>query len=125
MEKNTEKLSEDQMKTLSDIICLYYRNEFEMDETEALEHLRSSDPSDIGIAFTTLTDREIPIQVSLDLIKMQLVTKIGNYQEDGSFHGFIKKKSVSFKELVSEYFFDFDILTGWSDFVEEHIGEFD
>ena len=125
MEKNTEKLNKEQMKTLSDIICFYYRNEFEKDETEALEHFQSSDPSDIGIAFTTLTDREIPIQVSLDLIKMQLVTKIGSYQEDGSFRGFIKKKSVSFKELVSEYFFDFDILTGWSDFVEEHIDEFD
>lgn len=78
-----------------------------------------SDPTNVGLAYTTLTDYEIPIQVNFDLTTMELKTYIGTdfpTKED-----LVQTKKLTLEDLA---WLDFDDLTGWGCYVEDHIEEY-
>lgn len=87
----------------------YLRNEFESE-------YEIDDVTNIGLAYTTLTDEEIPIQVSINLETMQLMTWINDD---------ICEREPDEIELVDDEFlkwisFD-DLISGWQFWIEENI----
>jgi hypothetical protein len=88
----------------------YVEREFEDSEPDF------SDLKNVSLAYTTLTDNEIPIQIDIDLINMQFKTYIDNGDEP------VKIESASLDELET---MDFDILiAGWQGYIEEHMEEY-
>lgn len=81
-------------------------------------HADFSDKTNIGLAYTTLTDDEISIQVSIDIVNMILKTWIGDENcSDGSLE---ESKSITKKEII-EYGFDFDdLISGWEEYIENN-----
>ena len=85
------KLNEDQMSKFLNRLNSY-----------CLENFRSkadiNDYSNIGLVYTTLTDKEVPIQVSVDINDMKLKTWIGD--EFCSEESLVKVEEISYDELM-------------------------
>ena len=79
-----------------------------------------SDLKNVGVAYTTLTDYEIPIQVSVDLINMKLKTWIGYDFVDG-----IEPKRVEDITMDDLECLDFDdLIYGWQTYIEDNIDKY-
>lgn len=76
-----------------------------------------SDMENIGVAYTTLTDYEIPIQVSIDLIHMKLMTWLGcdNIEPE-------KVEDITKEDL--EYLSFDDLISGWQFYIEDNLDRF-
>ena len=101
------------LEKAKELINIYCQNEFESDAD-------FSDMENIGVAYTTLTDYEIPIQVSIDLVHMNLKTWIGTDITDG-----IKPDKVidiSMEDL--EYLNFDDLISGWQFYIEDNIEKY-
>ena len=108
-QKSLVPLTPEQLKNVEETIAEYMDNTFEEDFT-----LEDTDLSNIELAYTTLTDNEIPIQVSLDLVNMKLNTYIKDKLEE----------SVDYDYDMIVSGFDFDsLISGWEERAEN--GEFD
>lgn len=94
-------------KQLINEYCLY---EFESEAD-------FSDMENIGVAYTTLTDYEIPIQVSIDLIHMKLKTWLGwdNINPE-------KVEDITKEDL--EYLSFDDLISGWQFYIEYNLDRF-
>ena len=76
-----------------------------------------SDMENIGVAYTTLTDYDIPIQVSVDLVHMKLKTWIGTDTTNGIKPD--KIKDITMEDLEN---LDFDeLISGWQFYIEDNI----
>jgi hypothetical protein len=76
-----------------------------------------SDLHNVPLAYTTLTDEEIPINVKIDLINMEFKTYIN---ED-----FENPVVVEKTELETLKWLDFDMLiAGWQGYIEAHMEEY-
>ena len=108
-QKSLVPLTPEQLKNVEETIAEYMDNTFEEDFT-----LEDTDLSNIELAYTTFTDNEIPIQVSLDLVNMKLNTYIKDKLEE----------SVDYDYDMIVSGFDFDsLISGWEERAEN--GEFD
>lgn len=76
-----------------------------------------SDLTSIGLAYTTLTDDEIDIQVSLDLENLKLKTYIGDV--DCSLESLVEEIDITYDEIVSGFDFD-SLISGWENYIENH-----
>lgn len=80
-----------------------------------------SNMENIGVAYTTLTDYEIPIQVSVDLVHMQLKTWIGTdiISDD------MKPDDIRDIETEDLEWLDFDdLISGWEFYIEDNIEKY-
>lgn len=76
-----------------------------------------SNMENIGVAYTTLTDYDVPIQVSVDLIHMQIKTWIGTDITDEIEPD--KNKDITIEDLEN---LDFDeLISGWQFYIEDDI----
>ena len=76
-----------------------------------------SDMENIGVAYTTLTDYDIPIQVSVDLVHMKLKTWIGTDTTDN-----IKPDEINDITIEDLRNLDFDeLISGWQFYIEDNI----
>lgn len=78
------------------------------------------DMSRIPLAYTTLTDYEIPVVVEYDAIKKRLNTYIGS--DFPTEADLVDSTEVQPKDL--EYHLYFDDLVAWSGYVEDHIEQY-
>lgn len=79
-----------------------------------------SDLKNVGVAYTTLTDYEISIQVSVDLINMKLKTWIGYDFVDG-----IEPERVEDITMDDLECLDFDdLISGWQTYIEDNIEKY-
>ena len=79
-----------------------------------------SDLKNVGVAYTTLTDYEISIQVSVDLINMKLKTWIGYDFVDG-----IEPERVEDITMDDLECLDFDdLISGWQTYIEDSIDKY-
>ncbi len=101
----TEAQLEKVEKELSDYMFHEFNNTFT---------LKDADIRNIGHAYTTLTDEEIPIQVTLDLVSMKLETYLD--------HHLVESIDYDYDTIMSGFRFD-DLISGWQTRIEE--GEFD
>lgn len=100
------KLSPEELNKAKELIKAYCMDEF--GHTAGFVDLEN-----IGVAYTTLTDDEVPIQVSVDLIHMQLKTWIG---DDSGEPTKTEDIDMDFLEILS---FD-DLISGWQSYIEEN-----
>lgn len=94
-------------KQLINEYCLY---EFESEAD-------FSDMENIGVAYTTLTDYEIPIQVSIDLIHMKLKTWLGSTDMEPE-----KIEDITEEDL--KYLCFDDLIAGWQFYIEDNLDRF-
>lgn len=104
------------LEKAKELICEYYSREFGI-----YDESNFSDLTNVGLAYTTLTDYEIPIQVSIDLINMQLKTWIG--MDDGMDKMEPEKiEEITLEELDSMSFDDF--ISGWQFYIEDNLDKY-
>lgn len=79
-----------------------------------------SDLENVGLAYTTMTEYEIPVQVSVDLVHMKIKTWIGADVTDK-----IKpdKEENCSEEDLQHLDFD-DLISGWYFYIEENIEKY-
>jgi hypothetical protein len=93
-------------------IADYFEKEFD-DYDESI----FADLENVPLAYTTLTDEEIPINVKIDLVNMEFKTYIN---ED-----FEHPVAVEKTELDTLKWIDFDMLiAGWQTYIEDHMEEY-
>jgi hypothetical protein len=81
-----------------------------------------SNLNSVGLAFTTLTDYEIPIQVCIDLENMKLKTWIGC--EDESDEYLVECIDISYDE-IKDNGFEFDsLIYGWDEYIEDNLDKY-
>lgn len=85
----------------------YIRNEFGYEDDITNIH-------DVGLAYTTLSDEEIDIQVSIDLATMELKTWIGDQLCSGE----PTEIEVVDDEFLKWLSFD-DLISGWQTYIED------
>ena len=79
-----------------------------------------SDLENVGVAYTTLTDYEIQIQVSIDLINMKLKTWIAYDFADVTEPE--KIEDITMDDLEN---LDFDdLISGWQTYIEDNIEKY-
>ena len=79
-----------------------------------------SDLHNIGLAYTTLTDEEIPIQISVDIIDMKLKTWIGG--DDYERCEPVNVIDITMEDLEC---LDFDdLISGWQFYIEDNIEDY-
>lgn len=79
-----------------------------------------SDLENVGVAYTTLTDYEIQIQVSIDLINMKLKTWIAYDFADVTEPE--KVEDITMNDLEN---LDFDdLISGWQTYIEDNIEKY-
>lgn len=106
----TSKLSQEELEKAKELIDDYCLNEFG-------HNADFTDMENIGVAFTTLTDEEIPIQICIDLIHMHKKTWIGTEQTDNISP--VETEEITLKELE---WLDFnDLIYGWTAYIEDNI----
>lgn len=103
----------DDLRKAKELINEYCMNEFG-------HKADFSNMENIGVAYTTLTDYEIPIQVSVDLINMKQKTWIGtdiinNDEPD-------KVEDITMEDL--EYLNFDDLISGWQFYIEDNIEKY-
>ena len=105
-------LSNEQLGNCKKAISDYIIDEFGEESVPDYEDLTA-----IGLAYTTLTDDEIDIQVNLDLENMKLRTYIGdiNCSDDS----LVEEIDISYDEIVSGFDFD-SLISGWQSYIENH-----
>lgn len=79
-----------------------------------------SDLKNVGVAYTTLTDYEIPIQVSVDLINMKLKTWVGDGCLDEREPDRVEDITMDDLECLD---FD-DLISGWQTYIEDNIEKY-
>jgi hypothetical protein len=94
-----------------------YITDYFIKEFDDYDESSFSDLENVPLAYTTLTDEEIPINVKIDLVNMQFKTYIN---ED-----FEHPVAVEKTDLDELKWIDFDMLiAGWTDYIEEHMEEY-
>ena len=102
------------LEKVKELINEYCQKEFEVSCADF------SDLNNIGVAYTTLTDYEIPIQVSVDLINMKLKTWVGYDFVDG-----IEPERVEDITMDDLECLDFDdLISGWQTYIEDNIEKY-
>lgn len=96
-----------------ELINLYTDREFGYDAD-------FSDLHNIGLAYTTLTDKEIQIQISVDIIEMKLKTWIG----DIDCEKYKPKKVIDIKMDDLEYLDFDDLIYGWQTYIEDNMDDY-
>lgn len=79
-----------------------------------------SDLKNVGVAYTTLTDYEISIQVSVDLINMKLKTWVGDECLDEREPDRVEDITMDDLECLD---FD-DLISGWQTYIEDNIEKY-
>ena len=79
-----------------------------------------SDLNNIGVAYTTLTDYEVFIQVSVDLINMKLKTWVGDGCLDEREPDLVEDITMDDLECLD---FD-DLISGWQTYIEDNIEKY-
>lgn len=79
-----------------------------------------SDPRNVGLAYTTLTDEEIPIQVCVDIIDMKLKTWIDGTDCESKEPDEIRDITLSELEYLD---FD-DLISGWETYIEDNMEKY-
>lgn len=101
------------IENAKELINLYSNREFGGDTD-------FSDLHNIGLAYTTLTDEEIPIQVSVDIIEMKLKTWIGGIDYERCKP--VEVIDITMEDLES---LDFDdLISGWQTYIEDNIDDY-
>lgn len=110
-------LNETELTLCKNAISKYIEDEF---GDEFLDGL-FDDLTNIGLNHTTLTNEQIPIQVSLNLVDMKLMTWIGDL--NNSPDSLVEEKFVDVNWLIN--WLDADsMLAGWEDYIEQHMQEY-
>lgn len=95
-------------------IAEYIYNEFE--NVEDFHDIR-----ELGLAYTTLTDNEIPIQVTADLVKLEIKTYMGSDEPTEDNLVKVEKFDV---DTLSDWL-DFEsLIYGWQTYIEEHMEDY-
>ena len=79
-----------------------------------------SDLNNVGVAYTTLTDYEVSIQVSVDLINMKLKTWVGNGYLDEREPELVEDITMDDLECLD---FD-DLISRWQTYIEDNIKKY-
>ena len=79
-----------------------------------------SNLNNVDVAYTTLTDYEIPIQVSVDLINMKLKTWVGDGCLDEREPDCVEDITMDDLECLD---FD-DLISGWQTYIEDNIKKY-
>lgn len=103
-----------ELEKAKELINEYYQKEFEESCADF------SDLNNIGVAYTTLTDYEISIQVSVDLINMKLKTWVGDGHLDEMEPDRVEDITMDDLECLD---FD-DLISGWQTYIEDNIEKY-
>lgn len=102
------------LKKAKELINEYCQKEFEESCADF------SDLNNISVAYTTLTDYEIPIQVSVNLINMKLKTWVGDECLDEREPDRVEDITMDDLECLD---FD-DLIYGWQTYIEDNIEKY-
>ncbi len=106
-------LTFEEINNILKLIADYYTAEFQDDGPYISEF---ADLSDIPLAYTTLGGNdEADIQVSLDLVNMNVVTKIVGEKGD-----YVYRYPTSYDVLMESGLDWGDLMYGWEDWAAEH-----